>query len=580
MTRTDPASSIGIVDSRRLLGPNLYSVCGGVVLEVSCDDSRIDVLTRAWSRGASAMARELGWGEVETHVRREPGGATVFMTAPVDALMTATDVNEAAWTAAHSGVDACEPSPTRSRLLASAAAERDAQPNVAAVFTEALARNVSATFDDDLLTIGSGAGSQSWALSDVPDAREIAWDTVRDIPIALVTGSNGKTTTTRLIAAMWRAAGVTPGWSCSDGVWVGDRQLEWGDFSGPAGARAVLRDPAVGAAVLETARGGILRRGLAVTRADAAIITNVSADHFGEYGIANLTDLADVKAVVASVLGAEGRLVLNADDALLVALGARYPAQVSWFSASPTHLGLDAHVRSGGDAACVRDGCAMLHRDGVWCELGEVVAMPITLGGAALHNIENILGAALLAASIGIPLAAIRATLGNFGAVASDNPGRLQVYRFGGLTVLVDYAHNPDGLAALCGAASAISASRRLLLLGQAGNRDDEQLRALAHAACEVIRFDRVIVKEETELLRGRLAGDVPRILAEALVHAGLPAQHLEIASSEMAAVRRAFEWARNGDLLVCPIHVDKAAVLAWMSKLNDADWTPGAALP
>ena len=574
-----PAASI--VDSRRLMGPNLYSVRGGAVLEVTFDDARAESLTSAWSARAAELVHALGWGEAEIHVRREAGGATLFLAAPVDVLMTATEASEQAWVLAESPIDTASRDAIVARLLAAADAERRTRPAMAAVFDGALSRGLSATFDDEWLTIGSGAGSLSWALGDVPACREVPWNTVRDIPIALVTGSNGKTTTTRLVAAMWRASGVVPGWSCSDGVWAGDHQLDWGDFSGPAGARRLLREPAIGAAVLETARGGILRRGLAVSRADAAIITNVSADHFGEYGITTERDLVEVKGVVARVLGGAGRLVLNADDALLAGHAARMGAMnLCWFSASPEHPTLDAHVRTGGDAATVLEGRVMLHRDGVSYDLGGVAAMPITLRGAALHNVENILGAALLGCALRIPLDAIRVALASFGASARDNPGRLQIFRFGAITVLVDYAHNPDGLAALCDTVKATPSRRRLLLLGQAGNRDDEQIRALARAAFSVLPFDRVIVKEEMALLRGRSPGEVPGILVDELARLGMPSERVDVAPSELAAMKRAFEWAQDGDLLVCPIHVDKTDVLAWLGRLAESGWRAGAPLP
>ena len=264
VTAQQEFSSPSIVDSRRLMGPNLYSVRAGAVLEVTCDDAHAESLIDAWSAQSIALARALGWGEAETHARREAGGATLFLAAPVDVLMAATEVNEQAWLLAESASTAAARDAIVERLRATADAERCTRPNLAAAVAEARARGFSVTCDDAWLTIGSGAGSRSWPLIDVPDLQDMPWATVRDVPIALVTGSNGKTTTTRLVAAMWRTAGVTPGWSCSDGVWAGDEQLESGDFSGPGGARCVLRASGIEAAVLETARGGILRRGLAV----------------------------------------------------------------------------------------------------------------------------------------------------------------------------------------------------------------------------------------------------------------------------------------------------------------------------
>ncbi len=560
--------SPAIADSRRLTGPNLYSAGVGALLEVRCAAGAVEARAAAWAANASALAQALGWTKTETVIRRDAEGATLFLGAPVDVLMTATDVNEAAWVLAEQpdGVAISE----WVRVLRRACdEERGRQPHLAAVVAAARARGLVVTVDDEMLTVGSGAGSASWPLALVPAVDRVDWRAIRNIPLALVTGSNGKTTTTRLVAAMWREAGVTVGWSCSDGVWAGARQLESGDFSGPAGARAVLRSAEVGAAVLETARGGILRRGLAVYHADAAIITNVSPDHFGEYGVETVEDLAEVKAVVARALGESGHLILNADDPLLVALASRLDRTLGWFSAAPDRGILAAHVLAGGDVATVRDGCVMLHHGNEWHDLGLLDAMPLTLRRAAPHNVENLLGASLVAAVLGVPIDAIRRTLAAFGSSASDNPGRLQVYRVGGVTAVVDYAHNPGGLRALCETAMSFPATRRVLLLGQAGNRDDDQLRALVQAALSVTSFDHVIIKDMPTLLRGRAPGDVPRVIAAELARLGVPGARVEIVEGELAAVRRAVESARDGDVLVLPVHADQQGVLTLLRGLG-----------
>ena len=288
---------------------------------------------------------------------------------------------------------------------------------------------------------------------------------------------------------MCRANGWVTGWSCSDGVWVNDEQLEHGDYSGPGGAWRVLADRRVEVAVLESARGGMLRRGLAASSAAAAVITNIAADHFGEYGIESLADLTEVKAIVARALGAGAPLVLNADDPSLVALSRRLTVPVAWFSASDSGLLSVSADASSPFAATVRNGRLLLrdgggHSEGhadtdVWHDVLAVADMPTSHGGTATHNIENALGAALLARVLGIGVAVIRETLRSFGTSAADNPGRLVVRSVGGVTLLMDYAHNPAGMTSLCRMAVAIPARRRLLLLGQAGNRDDSQLVAL-----------------------------------------------------------------------------------------------------
>lgn len=562
------------------MGPNLYSGHMGVVLEVTLAAHGADSLLGGWASQASLLAELLGASAPELYIRPETGAASLFLAAPVDALMAATEVNEQAWVLAEAASSSEVKTSLVARLRAAIDAERATKPNLAAAYDAAIDRKINVTFDDESLTIGSGSGSQTWALGDIPAVADIGWSALHDVPIALVTGSNGKTTTTRLVAAMWRAAGRETGWSCSDGVWVGDARLEHGDYSGPAGARLVLRDTRANAVVLETARGGILRRGLAVSRADAAIITNIAADHFGEYGMENLHDLAVAKGVVARALVDGGTLVLNADDPLLVELATTLPSLKAWFSMSAEHPALDAHVLAGGDATTLRDGRVMLHHDDTWHDLGDIAAMPLTLGGSATHNIENILGASLLASEVGVPVSCIRDTLAKFGSSPNDNPGRLQLYRFGRMTVLVDYAHNPDGLAALCNAAREMPAQRRLLILGQAGNRDDEQLRALVRAAFEVMPFDRVVIKEMLAMLRGRQPGEIPAVLADELARLGVPADRVEIAPSELEAVQRAIAWAEDGDLLVCPVHIDKKGVLGYLKQLTDAGWVAGMPLP
>ncbi len=574
-----------IVESRRLIGPNLYSSRMGAVLDAAPDPHGATALIESWKRFATALCSVLGWPEPELHMRQLRGGVSLFLSAPVDGLMTATEVAEQAWalaelsTSVEGGAD-LPIGPVVQKLIELAGTERRAHANLAAVHAAAIERGVLATFDDETLTVGSGGGSRSWALGAIPNPAHVPWNDVSDARIALVTGSNGKTTTTRLVAAMWRASGGCPGWCCSDGVWIGDEQVEFGDYSGPMGARRVLRATEVDAAILESARGGLLRRGLAPSRADAAIITNIAEDHFGEYGIETLDDLTDAKRIVERVLSSEGCLVLNADDPRLLAVAAHSSARLALFAASPIHAALDQHVAQGGDAAVVREDGVMLHHAGAWHDLGRVQDMPITMRGAAPHNVENILGAALLASAIGVPVDAIRSALATFGASSRDNPGRLQRYEFGGLVVLVDYAHNPDGLAALCETARSIPANRRLLLLGQAGNRDDEEIRDLVRVAVRRLPFDHVIIKEELKLLRGRAEGDVPRILRDELDRLGVSGERVETTPDEVTAMRRAFEWSRTGDLLVCPIHVDKSDVLAWLGRVADRGWTPGTPVP
>lgn len=595
-----------IADSRRLQGANRFHGEPGVLLEVEPAVATPDVVRR-WADGVAEVWRALAWPTAEVAWLLRPSSAQLFATAPVDGLMTATTASEWAWAVA-SGLAAAAP---LAELVAARDEERTQLGAVATAWAEAARRGVSASLDDDALSVGSGVGGVVVPLP-VPDD----WSpraSCRDVPTTLVTGSNGKTTTTRLVAAMWRAAGCVTGWSSSDGVHRGAADgdvttLAEGDYTGPAGARLVLRDALVEAAVLETARGGVLRRGLATTRAQVAVITNISADHFGEHGVETLADLAEVKSTVARVLAApDGVLVLNADDAALVALvertwsdgeagdavadaagevagnvagrvtgGALRAAapRVAWFAAprldgSPpsaeavarVHGGVAAHGRGG----LVADGALHIATDGRWRDLGIVSDMPVTLGGAAHHNVANALAAALAAVAGGVPVTAVADALTRFGA--DDNAGRLMVREVGGVTVVLDYAHNPDGLRALGRAVATLPAKRRLLLLGQAGNRDDTLLRALGEAAWQALPWDRVLLKDMPEVRRGRPAREITARLREGLLAAGASPDVIGECEGEATGVREALAWAQAGDLLVLTVHVDRAGALALIDR-------------
>jgi UDP-N-acetylmuramyl tripeptide synthase len=385
---------------------------------------------------------------------------------------------------------------------------------------------------------------------------------LHDIPTALVTGSNGKTTTVRLLSACARAHGWPNAFCCTDGVFFEGEPLAGGDYSGPEGARRVLRERRARAAIIETARGGILRRGLAVSRAAAAIVTNISADHFGEYGIDDLAGLADVKLTIAGVLVPDGLLVLNADDAELRAraphLAERFgrPLSIGWFSLDDAHPLLVAQRRAGGSTCGVRDGRLVLQHRGATHDLGAVAAMPLTVDGSAAYNTANLAAAALGAASLGIAAGTIAAVYARFGANPADNSGRLMRFERNGVQILIDYAHNPEGMRGLMQVALHLRGPHGRLgtILGHAGNRLDSDIEALALATAQ-FRPDLVVVKESDGYLRGRQPGEVPRLIHAVLRRAGLAEESLPVRMTEAEAVDYALEWARPGDVLALTVH-------------------------
>ncbi len=586
-------------------GPSVYAFEPGAVIEATWPaGTPVDVLERhgaAFQREAHRLRERLGWPASSVVERVSAGVAgphlASFLPAPPDQLDAAVEAAELAWQVA-SGTPA--PAAAVEALVTAAARARD--PRLVALLDAADRRGLVATVDDDGVSVGAGARGRTWPRGGLPDPERVEWDAVGNVPLALVTGSNGKTTVTRLAAAMLRAAGHTVGACTTDGVRVDapdaaagavHAELEAGDWAGPGGARRVLRDARVTAAVLETARGGLLRRGLAVRLATAAVVTNVAADHLGEYGIEDVDGVAEVKLTVARALrDARATLVVSADDPVLArraaALARGGPFGVCWTAAGAAGAALAAELAAAPGTRA--RACITRERDGVeeiawydgatWAPLARVADVPLAAGGAARHNVANALSAAALAFALGVPAAAVRRGLTTFGAGARDNPGRLERFALGGATVVVDYAHNPDGLAALHAATRALPAARRLVLLGQAGDRDDAALDALAAAAWGDGAVAHVVLKELPTMARGRAPGEVRARLRSALARAGAPAAAVDDARSEVDGVRTALAWARPGDVLLLPLHEERERVVRWIARLAASGWRAGDPVP
>ncbi len=575
-------------DSRRQTGGNLYFADVGAVLEtqgIAVDDA----LLAAWRDAVERARAALGWPSAPLLARRHAGGASLAMAAPIDQLLAATEVNEWALLSAlgdagravglHAPAHPAAWDEASALMTLRAFAAEESHPALAALHAAARGHGVDALVDDDALTLGAGRHAATWPIDALPDVAQVDWTALRSVPIALVTGSNGKTTTTRLLAAILRARGAHVAHTCTDGVFVDGELLEGGDYSGPAGARTALRVPEIDFAVLETARGGLLRRGLAVQRADVAVVTNVSDDHFGEYGVHELAELADVKLTVARALGAQSTLVLNADDALLVRKSGALGVRIAWFSLDADSPLLIAHRAAGGVTCGLREGRLLLHVAGVEHDLGEVAAMPLTFGGTARYNIANLAAAALAAHALGVDASTMAAVAARFGASRTDNPGRLQHLQLGDVAVVVDYAHNPEGLQGLLDVIAHLRRARLGLLLGQAGNRGDAEIRELAAVAARA-RPERVVLKDIGGMLRGRESGEVAQLLSDELLRQGIDADAVSRQLDEYEAVIELLAWAKPGDVLVLPVHgVEvKARVTDLLQALEDGGWRAGQA--
>ena len=536
------------LDARRLTGPNLLFDAAGAVLDVRCTPDEADALVPVWMEHVARMLEALDWPSSRFATLKLQGGVSLAFTAPLDALYAASAINEWAWAASACELGVADEAPDFEATLVAieAAAAAEANAEMMWLADEAAAHDVTFLWDDDEVSLGMGRGSRTWPCRQIPD--EIDWERYHDVPVGIVTGTNGKTTTVRLAQHILRQAGLHVGVSSTDWIAVDDRIIDRGDWSGPGGARSVLRQRDVDVAILETARGGLLRRGLGVTRADAALITNVSADHLGDFGSRDLDELLAIKWIVTRTVVDGGTLILNADDERLVARARDYPGEVAWFSLDAHNPVVVAHVAAGGSAFVLADGVLEAVNGDAVVAICDAADVPITLGGAARHNVANALAAAALTATLGASFDAIRAGLTTMRQ--DSNPGRCNLYELDGRRIVVDFAHNPAAMRALFDIAGALPAGRRVLCFGQAGDRPDELIRALVRDAW-AIGLDRVIVSELADYYRGRPPGEVFALIRDELLALGAREEAILHFDEELDSMQAALDWAEPGDVVI-----------------------------
>ena len=372
------------------------------------------------------------------------------------------------------------------------------------------------------------------------------------VPLAAITGTNGKTTTSRMVAHILKMAGRRVGLTTSDGIYIDGERVVKGDMTGPWSARVVLTDPTVEAAVLETARGGILREGLGWDRCDVGCVLNVTSDHLGLRGVDTVTDLAFVKRLVVEVVHDHGTSVLNADDPLTAAMIDKAEGRIMYFSRSSQNELVRAHVQKGGRAAVIEQGVNgdMLsiydgdrHIPLIWTHL-----VPATLEGKAKFNVENALAASSIAFSLGISLEHIRQGLRTFTTSFFQTPGRCNVFDEHPFRVIVDYGHNAAAMAAMVELVQSLRKKRSIGVIAGAGDRRDEDLRELGRTAAA--GFDVFVAKEDSNI-RGREPGTLNALLLEGAREAGLKDDQLASFSNEKDAIRHALGLAQAGDLVV-----------------------------
>ena len=367
------------------------------------------------------------------------------------------------------------------------------------------------------------------------------------IPIFSITGTNGKTTTTRLIAHILKGTGKTVGFTTTDGTYIQNQQIQTGDNTGPVSAQLVLKDPTVEVAVLETARGGIIRSGLGFDKCDVGVVTNVAPDHLGLKDINTLEDLARVKSVVPRSVSKKGYAVLNAEDSHVYKMRELVDGYTVLFSMDENNANIQRQMRRG-KVSCVYENGFVTILKGKWkVRIESVTNIPVTFGGRAAFMIQNVLAATLACFVHGVSISDIRTGLATFTAGTAQTPGRVNFIEMGKFTVLMDYAHNPAGFTALIKFVKNLNYKHRTVILNGTGDRRDEDLREMGRLCAE--NFERIIIRRGN-YLRGRAVDDMYRLLQE-----GISSENKEVSVKIIDESRDAFEYifthARQNELVV-----------------------------
>lgn len=567
-----PAGTVRLVEIRLLEGPNLYRLCPVVKTEVvlgrrrawrgdrmpvgravvalgravparEWPDPVVDLV--AWTRRLRSDAGERG-GPVTVHRASDPGGWVVAWP----------------WLGAE-----------RARTVAEAAADlalRDVSPLRRVRLTNTQARTLE-RWTDRILR--AGTTPPAWIR-----------DGDRRMPVISISGTNGKSTVTRLVTHILRRAGRHVGTTTSDGILVDERLVEPGDWTGPGGAAAILRRSDVDVAVLETARGGIVLRGIGYESNDASVLTNVAADHLDVAGIHTLPELLEVKATIARITRPDGWVVLNADDPLVASLARRVRARVALFSLDPEGSPLvRRHRAAGGRAYGERRGRILEYENGEERLIAETLDVPIALAGLARHNVANAVAAAAGARAMGATIDEVGDGLRAFRPSAALSPGRLNLYRLGARVVVVDFAHNEAGTEAILEVAAGLAGGAAgrttpiTAIVGTAGDRPDDTLRGIGRIAARYAA--RVAVKETLRYLRGRDRAEVVDLIRAGIVEgggdvAGVPVYGGEAEALEAELVGAGAKAAGGGRadaprIVVLLCHQERDEVTALLDRLG-----------
>ncbi len=548
--------------SKRLIGPNLFFKETGTVLDISITEDQEKIVSLC-EQEARRLLPALGWAKVFTAHKIYNNGVRLAFTSPFDITLASCDVIDFIWASVRQFLELGNYKTideATKALLPIIAKEENL--TLRAIYSEATERGFNVFFDEGLVTIGSGKFSYQEQVDEV-DINKIPWGNIKDIPIVLVTGTNGKTTTVRMTSFICQYAKKVVGYCSTDWVMIDGEVIDRGDFSGPFGNRYVLTNPIVDVAVLEVARGGLCGRGLANTNVTAATISNISIDHLGMDGIETLEDLCEAKSIVYSAVDNTGHAIINLDDVYVVA---RYKAgliksEKVFFSQNLSELEMNHYLSEAAFICFIKEGKFILTTPLETFILATVKEVPLTVNGFAKHNIENALNAIALSYELGCTPREISLGLLAYKNNYEENLGRANVFHIGSATVILDFAHNAAGLKAILEMSRAYSQKRLKIMWGQTGDR----MSMIDDMAGIIVDYKpvEVVVNELENYLRDQaVIGQIPKRIEDALLKYNFPKSDIHHVENTLVGVNYALNSLEAGDVYILCVHEDIETVI------------------
>lgn len=559
------------VGKSRLMGANLFFPEPGAVLDAtlnSTDMQDAQKIIDIWYKELNRIMTALNWSGYKAEHKKYSRGIKFAISAPADLLYVGAFTLVEVWDSVYTEFKSGKPKDIQEIM-------DELQPDLRrhldlkfrAIYSEARRRSLNVFLERYDLCIGSGKYAFRCDIDDIR-LHEIPWDDIKDVPTVIVTGTNGKTTTVRLTAYIVKNAKRKVGYCSTDWVVVGDEIVEKGDMSGPTGNLRVMTNPDVEIAILEAARGGLVRRGLITDFACAATVTNVSEDHLGQDGVETVSDLAYVKTLLYEAVKPDGFKIVNIDDAelarrvptlkgkkILITQRDLSTPEVAELVKHATYV---CHTKDGG--FYWKDG----DKDTLVATFKET---PITVDGFAKHNVENTMQAISLSYSLGLSLEEIKSGITTYENTVANNHGRANVFKHNGGTIIVDFAHNPAAIGAILNMSKAYlkDSGKYSMLVGNTGNRlnmNDSICQQIADA-----NLDEIMIKEIPNYLRGAKLGQIPKMIEDTLLNKGVSKDKINMIESEENALEYVLETMKAGDVCAFLCHSNTGEILKQLEE-------------